>query len=175
MRHFAFLRAVNVGGRTVRMEHLRQLLTGLGLEDVETFIASGNVIFSAGRRGAAALERRIATHLASELGFSVDTFVRTPPELTDALAAAAALREGAADLQYVGFVHRAPAPPACRRLAALNDDANVFEVVRREIHWLRRGGVQSPYSGAAIEKAIGMPTTVRNVNTIVRMAERYIP
>jgi uncharacterized protein (DUF1697 family) len=175
VRHFAFLRAVNVGGRTVRMEHLRQLLTGLGLDDVETFIASGNVIFRAGRRSASALERTIAAHLGSELGFSVDTFVRTPHEITDALAAAAALREGPADLQYVGFLYREPASPARERLATLNDDGNAFEVVRREIHWLRRGGVQSPYSGSAIEKAIGMPTTVRKVNTIVRMAEQYIP
>ena len=49
-RHIAFLRAINVGGHTVTMDRLRQLFTGLGLKDVETFIASGNVIFSSAAR-----------------------------------------------------------------------------------------------------------------------------
>ena len=46
-RHVAFLRAVNVGGRTVRMADLTKRLGRLGLQDVSTFIASGNVCFTA--------------------------------------------------------------------------------------------------------------------------------
>lgn len=44
-RFIAFLRAINVGGRNIKMDDLRALLEAMGLTNVETFIASGNVIF----------------------------------------------------------------------------------------------------------------------------------
>ena len=44
-RYIAFLRAINVGGHTVKMAELKRLFEALGFTNVETFIASGNVIF----------------------------------------------------------------------------------------------------------------------------------
>ena len=45
-RYIAFLRAINVGGHnTVKMDFLRQLFESLGFSNVETFIASGNIVF----------------------------------------------------------------------------------------------------------------------------------
>ncbi|MGH7483915.1 MAG: DUF1697 domain-containing protein, partial [Longimicrobiales bacterium] len=81
-RCFAFLRAINVGGRTVRMAALRELFDALGLERVETFIASGNVVFDVeGQEDPSALERRIEERLRRELGYEVATFLRARPEL----------------------------------------------------------------------------------------------
>ena len=80
-RHIAFLRAINVGGHTVKMDRLRDLFAGMGFANVETFIASGNVIFDAPAPGTAALERKIETGLLTALGYRVDTFIRTPAEL----------------------------------------------------------------------------------------------
>src|SRR5947209_3109353 len=80
IRYVAFLRAINVGGRTVTMERLRALFDSLKLRRVETFIASGNVIFDAS--GAPeALERRIERRLEQALGYEVGTFVRSVEEL----------------------------------------------------------------------------------------------
>src|SRR5688500_13209576 len=81
MRYIAFLRGVNVGGaHAVRMEPLRAMLVALGLRDVETFIASGNVIFAAAGK-AVSIERRIEACLERELGFAVPTFLRTTAEV----------------------------------------------------------------------------------------------
>jgi len=55
-RCVAFLRAINVGGRTVKMDYLRSLFEDLGFADVETFIASGNVVFESKVKG---VERRL--------------------------------------------------------------------------------------------------------------------
>ena len=44
-KYVALLRAINVGGHTVKMDHLRSLFEAIGFSNVETFIASGNVIF----------------------------------------------------------------------------------------------------------------------------------
>jgi len=58
-KYIAFLRAINVGGHTVKMDHLRSLFEALGFSNVETFIASGNVIFESKSKSTRALERRL--------------------------------------------------------------------------------------------------------------------
>jgi uncharacterized protein (DUF1697 family) len=46
-RYIALLRAINVGGHLVKMDALRRHFEELGFDPVETFIASGNVMFEA--------------------------------------------------------------------------------------------------------------------------------
>ncbi|HEX7528041.1 MAG TPA: DUF1697 domain-containing protein, partial [Thermoanaerobaculia bacterium] len=81
-RLVAFLRALNVGGRVVKMGALKRDFETMGFTDVETFIASGNVVFSS--KGARGLEAKIANALEQELGYAVATFVRTVAEVADA-------------------------------------------------------------------------------------------
>jgi uncharacterized protein (DUF1697 family) len=80
-RFIAFLRAINVGGHVVTMEKLRALFEALGFKNVETFIASGNVIFESRSTDTVALERRIEARLLKALGYEVVTFVRTDAEV----------------------------------------------------------------------------------------------
>ena len=80
-RYVAFLRAINVGGRRVKMDHLRKLFEALGTSNVETFIASGNVIFDSEADDPRVLERKIEDHLQESLGYEVATFVRSTSEL----------------------------------------------------------------------------------------------
>jgi uncharacterized protein (DUF1697 family) len=68
-RYFAFLRAINVGGgHVVKMDRLRQLFESLGFSNVETFIASGNVIFESSSRNAKNLEAKIEKALIRSAG-----------------------------------------------------------------------------------------------------------
>lgn len=175
-RHIAFLRAINVGGHTVKMDRLRALFAGMGFANVETFIASGNVIFDAPAAGRAALEREIEAGLQTALGYRVDTFIRTPAEL----AVVAAERPfGDADHAaphslYVAFVGSAPDEAARARVLALAGTVDALHVDGRELYWLRRDGLgESAISGAAIEKALGGPATVRNMRTVARLAAKY--
>ncbi len=55
-KYVALLRAINVGGHTVKMDHLRRLFEALGFTNVETFIASGNVIFDSTSKSTKAFE-----------------------------------------------------------------------------------------------------------------------
>lgn len=77
---------MNVGGRVVKMERLRELFAELGLLDVRTFIQSGNVFFETKETDRAALTRKIEAHLLQRLGYEVPTFLRTEDELERALA-----------------------------------------------------------------------------------------
>jgi uncharacterized protein (DUF1697 family) len=63
-KHIAFLRAINVGGHIVKMDHLRRLFEALELAEVETFIASGNVIFEAATLRNATTVKKLAAKYA---------------------------------------------------------------------------------------------------------------
>ncbi|MFI2611050.1 DUF1697 domain-containing protein [Kitasatospora sp. NPDC018619] len=85
--YIAFLRAVNVGGRTVRMERLRELFGELGLGNVRSYIQSGNVFFTTAEPDRAALTGRIEEHLEQALGYRVPVLLRTVDEVAALLAA----------------------------------------------------------------------------------------
>ena len=69
-RSIAFLRAINVGGHTVKMDRLRTLFEELGYANVATYIASGNVIFEMPRMSTQTLEAQIEHHLQQALGYA---------------------------------------------------------------------------------------------------------
>lgn len=174
-RWVAFLRAVNVGGRVVKMDALREAFTGLGLAGVETFIASGNVVFES-RAAEATLRPRIERALRESLGFEVATFLRTGAEVA-AMAAHQpfdAGRRAAARAIHVGLLAE-PVPPAGRKaLAALATATDEFEANGREVWWLFRTGLsESTLTYAHLERRLGAPMTFRNVNTMVRMAAKF--
>src|ERR1043165_1265766 len=80
-RYVAFLRAINVGGHIVKMDQLRELFKQMGFDNVETFIASGNVLFSSSSHDADLIEKQIEDALEEALGYPVGAFVRTPDEI----------------------------------------------------------------------------------------------
>ena len=170
--HAAFLRAINVGGRVVKMDALRAHCEACGLRNVETFIASGNVIFES-RAGAAALETKIETALAAKLGYEVATFVRSIPEL-EAVAGRAAKESGGTGNVYVAFLKTGPAAALRKSVEALAGPGDRFVFAGREFYWLRDGGFSdSTFSNAIFERAIKAPATFRNITTITKIAAKY--
>jgi uncharacterized protein (DUF1697 family) len=178
MKYIAFLRAINVGGHTVKMDHLRSLFESMGFASVETFIASGNVIFDSKSRNAGALEKKIEKHLKQALGYEVKTFIRTINELSDIMrypSFRSPELEQAGNILYVGFMSVTPDPATIKKLAALADDVNDFHVNQREVYWLRRTSAgDSEYSGGLIEKTLGTPVTLRNATTVKKIVVKYL-
>ena len=176
-RYFAFLRAINVGGHTVKMDVLRQLFESLGFSNVETFIASGNVIFEAKKADGKSLEKRIEKALKEALGYEVSTFIRTDAEFT-AIAAykpfPQSLLDSAAALN-IGFLADDPEAVTKQKLISLKTDIDDFHIHGRELYWLcRKKQSESKISNVVLEKALGLKTTLRGINTINKMTEKYI-
>ncbi len=160
------------------MDDLRRLFTEIGCRQVETFIASGNVIFAPPRGTVPALIERIEHHLHRALGFEVRTFLRTGAEL-DAIARHPpfpASQVQSAGALVVGFLAGAPGAAARRALATLTSQHDVVEIHGRELYWLTRGRQsESPLSNAVFERALGVAATFRSITTVARLAERYGP
>ncbi|HJL15672.1 MAG TPA: DUF1697 domain-containing protein [Sandaracinaceae bacterium LLY-WYZ-13_1] len=170
-RWVAFLRAVNVGGRTAKMDRVRALFEELRLGDAETFLASGNVLFDSRAKRLDRLETRIEARLADALGFEVATFVRSPDQLAHVATHTPfddAQLEGG-KLQ-VAILREAPTREAFERVRARCGAIDDVALDGRELYWVRRGGVrESALSNAILERELGMPSTVRNVSTIRRI------
>ncbi len=175
MQQCAFLRAINVGGRVVKMERLRQILTVAKFRAVKTFIASGNVIFDDDGTGAAQVEQRIENCLSASLGYEVDTFVRTTPEvreIADVNPFTAEAEDGSS--LYIGFLKKAPDRRVRESVQSLSSTTDLFHIHKRELYWVCRTRISdSPVSGALLEKKLGMPMTMRNRNTLRRIAAAH--
>ncbi|MEP6685269.1 MAG: DUF1697 domain-containing protein [Verrucomicrobiota bacterium] len=177
-RFIAFLRAINVGGHNVTMEKLRGLFEALGFEDVETFIASGNVIFASNAKDIRALERKIEDYLRRSLGYEVKTFLRSESELADIVQHTPfKTRElQSAGAVCVGFLAEQLTTEARRSLMALRNEIDDFHVHGREVYWLcKKKQSDSKFSNAVFEKTAKAGITFRGLNTVTRLAAKYPP
>ena len=79
--YLSMLRGVNVGGRKVNMKELREIYESAGLEDVRTYIQSGNVLFRCNVTDRKYLEGKLEGRLQEEFGFKIEVLIRTGPEI----------------------------------------------------------------------------------------------
>ena len=158
------------------MEALRSLFVELGLANVETFIASGNVIFETTARNAKTLEQKIADHLKAALGYEVATFLRTAAEVqavanyqpfaVEEMTAAAALN--------IGFLVEPLSAEAVSKLLTYRNAMDDLHVQGREVYWLcRMKQTESPFAKAGFEKITKTKATFRGVNTVRKLAAKY--
>jgi uncharacterized protein (DUF1697 family) len=176
-KYVAFLRAINLGGHTVKMDDLRCLFEEMGFSNVETFIASGNVLFEAASTNPRELELKIEASLHNSLGYNVATFIRTADELAEIARydpfRAAGTEAGGSTL-YIVFAAGPPGEQAMQKLLALASDANQLHTIGSEIYWLCRTSFSdSGFSLALLEKALGLPATIRNATTVKKIAKKY--
>jgi len=177
-RFIAFLRAINVGGHTVKMDTLRQHFESLGFSGVETFIASGNVVFEMTTKDAKTLEKMIENRLRDALGYEVTTFIRSDAELVE-LANHQPFQQSeleAATAYNIAFLSEALDDKAIQKLMALRTRIDDFRVHGREIYWLcLKKQSESTFSNAVLEKTLGIRSTIRGVGTVEKMAAKYAP
>jgi uncharacterized protein (DUF1697 family) len=175
-RYIALLRAINVGGHVVKMDRLRALFEELGFEEVETFIASGNVIFRSPVRSPEKLEAEIEAHLKAALGYEVSTLIRSGAELASVVAHRAFPEKSLAGggTLYVSFLQREPAREQQEKLLALATPTDEFHLHGRELYWLAHEGMgNSKLTMTKLEKAAGTRMTARNLTTVRKLAEKY--
>jgi uncharacterized protein (DUF1697 family) len=177
-RYAAFLRAINVGGHIVKMTELKRVFESLGFSRVETFIASGNVVFETKSVDTTSLEKKIEKALEKALGYEVATFLRTDEELAriaeyEAFTLADAEKAGA---HCVIFLAGQPDADGHKRIKALATDIDAFHVNGRELYWLSRlKQSESKFSNALLERTLKQRSTARGVNTVRKMAAKYPP
>ncbi|MBI5087970.1 MAG: DUF1697 domain-containing protein [Actinobacteria bacterium] len=177
-RLVGLLRAVNVGGRSLPMTALRDIVSGLGHRDVVTFIQSGNVVFTTDRAARTIAQRdaigaEIEEGLATEAGLRTTVMVRTAAELAAAVESMpfAGAEPNRSRLMVV-FLAGRPSAEAIGRLEPDRFAPDRFEVSGREmyVHYPQGAGT-SKFNGAYYDKRLGVLGTARNLNTVAKLVE----
>ena len=170
-RHVAFLRGVNLGKRTVRSAELRSAFEAMGFDNVNTLLASGNVLFDA--KASSGLQGKIEAGLKAQFGFAVRTLLRTV-EALKAMVASDPFGGRAEDEGQKLYVMLFDGDlPKTLALQSVAGDYDVFVGGPREVYLVGYRKPDGTYSAGGlllIEKQLpkGMLVTTRNWNTILK-------
>ncbi len=176
-KYIAFHRAINVSGtKIIKMEYLRQLFADMGFENVASYIQSGNVYFEATKSKNETLAKKIKKHLQKELGFEVETMVRTVDELS-AIAATDPYKDIEDDgnvVVYIGFLSDEPQQEKQELLLSFNNDADKCTIIGKEIYILRYRDKGKPrFDNKFMEGKLKVVCTTRNRKTLYKLLELY--
>ena len=173
-RMFALLRGINVGaGNRIRMDALRCLFEDAGFSGVETYIQSGNVLFSTDAPEAS-LRDTISRILLEGAQIKTTAVLRSSYELAAILSNCpfsseeieAAQRDNAeGESFYVYLLPQAPAPEILRQLADLPQESDRFAIVGRDVYLLLRQSIRNSKLAIRLQKLFP-EATARNWNTM---------
>jgi len=172
-RYVAFLRAINVGGRSVKKEQLVEAFSSIGLDDVSTLKQSGNVIFISEGIGEKELEHRIETELSRRLGYDVPTFVRSMDEL-EALFSQSPFKEASEGTsQLVTFFADEQKGMGMRYpLTVPGSTALIIAIKGREAYSETHGGGEGGMPNPYLERLLKVKATTRNINIIAEILDK---
>ena len=172
MRAVALLRGINVGGRArVPMGELRDVFESLGLADVQTYVQSGNVVFSTSGRVPKTLPDSLESEIAKAFGVQSKVLIRTERELT-ALEHPFLEDEREPARLHVVFLRDAPTKAAVGKLDDDRSPPDRFTTNGREIfvHYPDGSG-RSKLTVEYFERVLGTVGTARNWKTVLRLRE----
>ena len=172
-RYLAFLRAVNVGGRMVKMEALKTMLAMPGIKNISTYIQSGNVAFDSAETDKEKLIAKIEARLLKELGWEVKTLLRTKPELESVIKGNPFKKLPEEMALHVSFLSAAPDAELVKQLMQLQTDAEQFSVWGTEAYIMVKKGAygETKFSNTFLEKKLKVAATTRNWATVNKMLE----
>ena len=174
--YIAMLRGINVGGHNrIKMDQLRTSLEALGLQQVKTYIQSGNVVLKSATISPAALSRKIEKQIVGQFGFAVSVISRTAEEINKTIANNPFLNDSSINPEklHVAFLSEAPAPLALKKLSALTLEPDQSRCLGKEVYFYFPNGVSgSSLWKHPLDRVLSVEATMRNwktVNTLHRM------
>lgn len=163
------IRAVNVGGTAkLPMAQWRALAESLGATGVQTYIASGNMVCTPAG-DPQAFDRALENSVQRELGFFREVISRSLHEVTSALAAHP-FEELDPRFSYITFLAGEPTAEAVAKAQSFETGADQWRVIGQEMHIrYAEGAGRAQMKDVAIGRALGVPGTARNLNTVRRL------
>ena len=172
--YVALLRGINLAGRTrVGMAELRRLFTDLGHADAQTYLQSGNVVFTSSSRSPDRLARDIEKRIADQLGLPVEVLLRSAHELAGVAAGNPfSAEEDDPSKLHVTFLADRPGSRTAKQFAAPAGEPARFAILGREVFLhCPQGYGRSKLSNAYIERKLDVRATTRSWKTVSRLVE----
>jgi len=176
MKYVSVLRGINVSGqKKIKMTDLKSLYESLELQNVVTYIQSGNVIFDANSKDKSELKAKIERAIEEEYEFHVPVEIRTHREISDIINNNPL---GPVDLQKDGtkvLVTFLSSQPMQDRISNLQHHVAAPEqlfVMGKEVYlYCPNGYGRSKLSNIFLEKKLGVGATTRNWKSVLKLHE----
>ena len=169
------LRGVNVGGHNmIKMDALKAICVSLKLKDPQTYVQSGNVIFSSGEKDLVKLAGRLQDAIEKSHGFRPPVVLRTVAEMKEVVARNPFARRSGIEpgRLIVNFLADHPAKDAREKALAIKIGPEEMHLIGREAYiYFPNGQGRSRFPSPAIERALGTSWTGRNWNSVTKMLE----
>lgn len=176
--YIALLRGINVGGHNkIKMAELKNMFHSMGVDRVQTYIQSGNVLFESAE-DADALRERIEHEIEKVFSISVTVIIRTSEELKQIIENCPFSEEMLLEVQastqvetfYVSMLLDSPSQERIEQLKAFASEIDEYHVQGREIYLLLREGVRNSKLANQLSK-LNVPSTVRNWKTMNKLRD----
>jgi uncharacterized protein (DUF1697 family) len=170
--YVALLRGINVGGNNkLPMTDLRAMFVAAGCEGVQTYIQSGNVIFSAAPDLAASIASTVSAAIAEKFGYRTPILLRTAAQLREVLAHNPFLQDGAGEeMLHVMFLADEATPEQIGALDPKRSETGRFAARGQDIYlFLPRGVAETKLNNAFFDTKLRTVSTGRNWRTVTRL------
>lgn len=170
------LRGINVGGNNIiKMADLKQALSKDGLENLDTYIQSGNLVFQSSLRSRASVQKRIADRIRESFGHDIPVIARDSDSFCSAMDANP-FPDACADPKslHVGFLGAIPKRPDLRKLAQVKTSREDFNLIGDTFYFHAPDGVGRSKLAAQVENCLGVPMTSRNWRTISKLHQMAV-
>jgi uncharacterized protein (DUF1697 family) len=173
-RHVALLRGINVGGKhSVPMATLRELFVAAGASEVETYIQSGNVVYTAASKLAKTLPEQVRAALVETFEFDVPIVSRTAAELREvAEGHPFAGRVAEEKWLMVAFLDRKPGAAKIAALDPNRSPGDLLEVRGQHVYLgFPNGSGRSKLDANWLDRSLDAVGTWRNWRTVQALLE----
>ncbi len=169
-KYIALLRGINVSGqKKIPMAELRELFTKVGLENVQTYIQSGNVIFESLEKSKAALEPILHEAIKSHFGFDVPVLVLKPEELKQ-IFDNSPFRQEEKEKSYFMMLYSKADEALVEELSKISYPNESFLIKDTAIYFYCSTGYgKAKCSNNFFERKLKVVATARNYRTMVKL------
>lgn len=169
----ALLRGINVSGqKKIKMAELRETLTQSGLENVQTYIQSGNIIFDSQITDITTLEHTIHEAITKDFGFKVPTLVVNGNDIEKILEANPFAEKEEENRLYYVLLKQAPEKDLAVQFEELVFENEDFHITEKCVYLMcKKGYGNAKLNNNLIERKLKVEATTRNQKTMQKLLE----
>ncbi len=171
--YIALFRGINVGGKNIlQMKELVAVLETLGLQDIKTYIQSGNVVCRSKATDIAQISRKISTAIKNSHGIEPQVLLLDPAALDKAIKENPYPEADAVpNTLHVNFLFAIPSKPDLKALEKIRAESERFHLARNVLYLHAPDGTGRSKLAAGMERLLGVSMTSRNWNTVRKLKE----
>lgn len=173
-KFIALLRGINVSGqKIIKMSELKLLFEEIGFQDVQTYIQSGNVIFSSKEKSGGKLEAKISSGIKNKFGFDVRVIILSPEEIEYTLNNNPFIKKKKEfERLYVTFLSYAPSKENSQKLNSIDYSPEEYKIDEKLVYlFLPNGAGNAKLNNNLFEHKLKVSGTTRNWKTITILSE----